>query len=84
MDITEARSGDEMPRYSGAMDAPMDGQIQPEAQLPPHTPGAGAALLRQLWGPDRVPDLTSEDERAVDELLARAGQMITSGGQQAA
>ncbi|MEV4517325.1 hypothetical protein AB0K00_51275 [Dactylosporangium sp. NPDC049525] len=84
MGITEARSGDEMTRYSDRMDAPADGHIQPRTQLPPHTPGAGSALLRQLWGADRIPETTPEDERAVDELIARARQMIVPGAQQAA
>ena len=73
-----------MAQYSDEMDAPADGHIQPETALPPHTPGAGAALLRQLWGPDRIPVITPEVEQAVDELIARARQMIASGGQQAA
>jgi hypothetical protein len=67
MDITEARSGDEMPSYSGAMDAPADGPV-----LPPHTPGAGKALLRQLWGPDRVRETSPEVKRQIDDLIAQA------------
>jgi hypothetical protein len=84
MDITEARSGDEMPRNSGAMDGPTAGHIQPETALPPHTPGAGAARLRQFLGPCRVPELTPEDERAAAELIERARQMLLPGAEQAA
>ncbi|MET7421354.1 hypothetical protein [Dactylosporangium sp. NPDC005555] len=52
--------------------------------LPPHTPGAGAALLRQLWGPDRVPEeFSPEAERQVDELIATAQRLIAERGGQA-
>lgn len=71
--------------YSRGMDAPEDGQLQPDsATLPPHTPGAGDALLRKMWGPERAPQITPEDERATAELLARARQMITPRGERAA
>lgn len=42
----------------------------------PHTPGAGWARVKAELG-DMVPDLTEEDERAVDALLAGAGQGAT-------
>ncbi|GGM70658.1 hypothetical protein GCM10007977_085600 [Dactylosporangium sucinum] len=45
---------------------------RPEPPLPPHTPGLGARLLRERWGADRVPDITPEGERFVDELIQRA------------
>ncbi|MDG6100642.1 hypothetical protein Daura_03140 [Dactylosporangium aurantiacum] len=53
------------------MDTSADGSA-----LPPHTPGAGRALLRQLWGPDRVPEASPEVKRQVEELIARAQRSI--------
>ena len=44
---------------------------------PQHTPGAGLARLRELWG-DRVPEPTPEVERQVDDLIERARQMVAS------
>ena len=54
------------------------GEIQreePAAALPPHTPGAGYAMLRELWG-DRMPETTPEDERLVDELIEKGRLMM--------
>jgi hypothetical protein len=57
------------------MTSTADRDRQP-AGPPPHTPGAGLARLRELWG-DRVPDApTPEAERQVDDLIERARQMI--------
>jgi hypothetical protein len=66
------------------MDAPTDGQIQPETALPPHTPGAGKALLRQLWGADRVQETSPEVKRQVDDLIARAQQSTAERRRRAA
>jgi hypothetical protein len=53
------------------MDTPSDGSA-----LPPHPPGAGKALLRKLWGPDRVREPSPELRRQVDDLIARAQRSI--------
>jgi hypothetical protein len=45
------------------------GQAQP---LPPHTPGAGAELLRELWGEDRIPKISDEVRARTAEILAEA------------
>jgi hypothetical protein len=54
---------------------------KPNAQrpeLPTHVPGDGLALLRELWGPDRIPDMTPEGERRVDELIDRARRDVAA------
>ncbi len=84
MSISEARSGDTMPRYSDKMNAPAGNVEQPRRVLPPHTPGAGDALLREMWGAERAPRLTEEDERATAELLARVRATIAASGEQVA
>jgi len=57
--------------------ADRDGQ---PAGPPRHTPGAGLAQLRELWG-DRVPEPVPDVERQVDDLIERAQRMA---GRQAA
>lgn len=52
--------------------------------LPPHTPGAGRALLRRLWGTDRVREASPEVKRQVDDLIARAQRSIAERRGQAA
>lgn len=40
------------------------------------TPGAGQRKLRELWGDDRIPVITVEDESATDTLIEKARAMI--------
>jgi hypothetical protein len=52
--------------------ATMAANTSPSPAGPPrHTPGAGWHRAREVFG-DRLPEITEEDQRRADELLAQA------------